>query len=456
MKFDKIFEEEILSQALKDVDYIKKASRILDSHHFVSPQHGWLWKTIKDVWLKYKEVATPRLILTKAKVEIKNDEDRFVYIELVTKLLKKKVKIASASLDELQKFTRIVDAQIALEEAAKELEKGHVDKVFDTFRGVIRKDIQPKNYTLINWMDEFDQRQEERKYKKEHPDEFICIPTGWSKLDRVVGGLQHGELGLVIGTTGMGKSSSMSNMAFKSTVHKFKSVIFALEMPARQIAMRQDSRWLKIPYKQFKNYDFTNKELDEIRIRRDRVQKQWSGLMKIISMPIRSCNMNIIQSCLDDLYEEDGFKPDVIFVDSGDHMKPVGRHESFRHGAAEVYWGLKDLAEEGGYAIWSSVQAGREWANKIATAEATSESYDKARIADLVLSINSVDSKSRTTKTIDDFGEDVEDEDISALAKGVPMELFVAKYRDGDSKFSIPLDARFDRMLMEELEEAGE
>jgi replicative DNA helicase len=454
MKFDKAFEEEVLSQALKDVNFVKKATRILDSHHFSSKQHGWTWKIIKDIWNKYRESATPKLILAKAKIEIKDDDERIVFIELIRKLYKKKTKAAEASLEELQKFVRTVNAQLALEEAATDLEKGKIEKVYDVLGSVVRKDIQPRNYTLVNWIEEFQERQEERKYKRDHPEEFAVIPTGFKNLDRVIEGLQYGELGLIVATTGKGKSIALSNLAYNAVKYKKKVLYLALEMPARQVAMRQDARWLKIAYNKFKKYDFTSREFKEISIRYEKVAKKWRGRMKIISMPIRGCSLSTIHSCLDDLYDEYGFKPDVIMIDSGDHLKPQGRFESLRIATAENYWGLKDLAEEGGYGIWSSVQAGKEWVNKIATAEATSESYDKARIADLIISLNTPENKSRTTKLVDDFGEEIESEDLSSMARGEYMELFVGKYRDGSSKFSIPLDTRFDLMLMEELEEA--
>ena len=55
LKFDKKFEEEILAQALRDVKYLKSAARILDAHHFNTPQHSWCGKIIRGNWNKYKE-----------------------------------------------------------------------------------------------------------------------------------------------------------------------------------------------------------------------------------------------------------------------------------------------------------------------------------------------------------------------------------------------------------------
>jgi hypothetical protein len=117
---------------------------------------------------------------------------------------------------------------------------------------------------------------------------------------------------------------------------------------------------------------------------------------------------------------------------------------------------LSSLAEEDGYAIWSSTHAGRDWADSVATAEATSESYDKSRIADIVVSLNTPKKKSRTTKVeFDVDGEEIKEaaKPASTSAVGTYLELFLAKYRDGLSKVTIPLDAEFSKIYMRELDE---
>jgi len=107
------------------------------------------------------------------------------------------------------------------------------------------------------------------------------------------------------------------------------------------------------------------------------------------------------------------------------------------------------MAEEDGYGIWSSCHAGREWAKAIATAEATGESYDKARIADIVCSLNTPESKTRSTKIV--LEEEDEEEEIKATV-GEYVELYLAKYRDGPSHVTIPMDAVFSKMWIKELE----
>lgn len=453
MEFDKSFEEAVLAAAMKDPLYLKKAARILDSHHFNTPVHGWIWAACKHTWDTYRERPTKKLLLHKAKADFGKKEKREPYTDLVRRLSKKTPTAASATLEELSKFVRSVNAQIAMEAAATELEKGDVDKVYQTLKVLSTQDLRPREYSRIKWIEEFDERQAERKYMAEHPDEYKRVPTGFKRLDKIMGGLEVSEIGLILATTGKGKSIMLNNLAFNGIKTGFKVAYFALEMPARQVAARQDALWLGMPYKKFKDYDFAPSELREIEAKKKRMAKKWKDTFQIASFPLGRCDVQMVRGALDDWYQEDGFRPDMLCIDSGDHMKSMGRAESYRLEQASVYRDLKALAEEDGYAIWSSTHAGREWATSTATAEATGESYDKARLADVVISLNTPESASRSTKVMLDSDSDEDEEDFSSMVAGKLIEMHLAKYRDGESKLTIPLDADFSRMVYHEIGE---
>lgn len=459
MKFDKEFEESILAQTLRDTTYLKRASRLLDAHHFSTPQHAWVWAAVRSIWEEYRERATAKLIIAKAKEDFKKPEQLEVHIELVRKLYKIKPTAAVATLDQMSEFVRTVNAQLSMEQAATDLEKGKLTEVYEGLRRLTRKELKQKEYTKIDWIEGFKERQRERKYRKDHPDEFVRIPTGFKKLDSIIKGIELGELGLVLATTNKGKSIFLTNLAAAAVGRKIPTVYFSLEMPARKIAMRQDARWLKMPYDKFKDFDFTNPELRAIKKRLKVARKKWSSVLKIISFPIAKVDINVIRNALDDLWTEEKFRPQLILIDSGDHMNGVGRFESYRLEQKSVYMALSSLAEEDGYAIWSSTHAGREWADSVATAEASSESYDKSRIADIVVSLNTPKRKSRSTKVeFDVDGEEVKEatkspKDYRAMAVGTYIELFLAKYRDGLARITIPLDAELSKIYIHEMDE---
>lgn len=463
--FDVDFENDIIACALREDSFCKRATRIADTHVFSNRELAWVWKVIAETWANFGERATPRLVLARAESEFKEAEKRKPYIATAVKLFKHRGTAPKAALDELSKFVRQVNLQISLEQSAKHLEKGELDLAETVMYKGARSSGRERNYTHIDWWKDFEARQASRKHEREHPEEFTVIPTGMKQLDKALsGGARKGEVCLIMGTTGRGKSVLLNNVGHAGVKHGFGAVYFALEMPARQVATRADALWSGMRYDQFKGFDFKPSELRELMERRKRGMKRYRDKFHIVSMPVKSADIRTLKSALDDLREEHGFVPSLVLVDSGDHMRSVDRTlDQYRLQQAEVYWSLKQLAEEDGYVLWSTVHAGREWAHQIATSEATSESYDKARIADLIVSLNDPNGRpGRRKKAIiasDDDDED-EPEEIktkdSADSASRRMELYLAKYRDGVSKLKIELDADFSRMLLKEVDAKDE
>lgn len=466
IKFSTEFEEDILSACLSDVEYLRGAAKILEEHNFATKHHGWVWKTCKGVWDNYKERTTGKILMARAKADFPKDEDRGAYVELARKLYRRRKGAPKTALEILEQFQRKTNAQAALEEAAKHLDKDDkesIDKVYKIIQDVARRSVVVKRYTVTKWIEGFEERQADRKFRKEHPGAFKRYPTGFKRIDAVLGGgIEVGEFGNIMATTGMGKSIWLTNIAFNTAKFGNKVAIISMEMAARQVNQRLDSRWLDMPYLKFKTYDFSPSELRDIQRKLKRAKKQFHEKVRVISAPVRSISVNGLVDILNDL-TVDGFRPDVVFLDSADHMvAPRGRkQDNLRVEQSEIYWAIKGLAEEQGYAIWNSIQAGREWTEKnrgIATVEAASESYDKGRIADIVISLNSPKKKTRSTREMGGSLEDDEDEIKEREAKitGDYMEAYIAKYRDGESKVVIPMDANFTRMHIDEVSVAEE
>lgn len=448
MTFDLAFEEELLAQCLHDTEFLKAAFRLLEAHHFSTPQLSWVWVQISECWKSFAERTTVKLFVSRAERDFSDIDDQRTVLEIVLKLFRLKPISPRASLAELQRFVRFVNLQVAMENAVKDLHDGKVDDAFASLRRATLQDLRPRAYKVARWIEEFDDRQRERKHRKEHPEEYTSIPTGLRRLDGAISGMRAGELGLVVGTTGRGKSIFLGHLGYHAILSSYGVVHFSLEMPVHQVAARYDSRFTSLAHKKFKAFDFTMEELRLIDARLGKMRKALSGRLQIVSMPLRRCDIHAIRNAIEEVRSE--MPVHMIIVDSGDHMQSSTKWDSKRLEQAEVYWDLKTLAEEESLVIWSSTQAGREWESRTAGAEAVSESYDKARIADVILTLNA--PKDERSRSKGGSSDDVEDESAVSESKS-RMEVFLAKYRDGESKVRIPLDPDFTTMMIRESEE---
>jgi len=448
LDFDLEFETDILSRCLVDKEYLQEASIVLKSHHFSTQELSWCWETINAVWSKNKELTKKKIFVLRTRKL--HDDVKLDYLRIISDLYKRKPESPKTVLDELKKFILFVNAQKTLENALTKIEKNDIDGAYNEFASAVKKKEISNEYKSVDWFGEFLDRQKNRKQERilreEHPELIKRIPTGIKKIDKIMsGGIQKNELGLVMATTSQGKSSLLTYFTYEALIRKYKVVYFTFEMTVEQVATRQDAIWLKLNYEKFKNYDFDQKDMIYIKNKLIKSRKRFRNPLKIASYKMGYPNVNSIIKILDD-YKEEGFVPDLLIIDSPDHMRSIERYKEMRLEQKAIYQDCKALAEK--YPIWVSVHAGREWRNKIATSEAAGESYDKSKIADIVITLNTPDKKSRTTKMpFDEF----DDEEPMIEPGHRFIELYLAKYRDGEARISIPIDANFKQYIFTEI-----
>jgi replicative DNA helicase len=75
-----------------------------------------------------------------------------------------------------------------------------------------------------------------------NPDELRGVPTGYTQLDQMTGGLQRGDLVIIAGRPSMGKTTLAVNIAENAALgHNIASAIFSMEMSAEQVTLRMIS-----------------------------------------------------------------------------------------------------------------------------------------------------------------------------------------------------------------------
>lgn len=449
-EYDAEFEAEVLAQCLKDAKYLREAARVLDRRHFVVREHGWAWRVVKDAWTSASETAAPALFQSRAAAEFRDPDERRVHLELALKLFRHARPSPRTALEELRRFVRTAQLQMAIEESVRLQERGEWDDAWDPVREAVRTDVRKTGYRVSRWIEEFDERQRERKHRREHPELYRSIPTGFRRLDRVITGAQEGELCGVMATTNKGKSALAVNLGYNAVARGYGVVHFSTEMGHKKVAQRYDSRFTKVEYRKYKRYDFTDAELAAIDKAVAASRRKFMGRLRIISTPLRSCDIDLIRSGVDDMRAEMP-SVDMVVVDSADHMQARGRFEKQYMAEAANFWDLKDLAEELEIPVWATLQAKQEFETKTATTRAAAGAYDKSRICDLLLSINEPGESSRAASVTSDAGEVA-----GAGGRRADFELYVAKYRDDESKFFVPVEADLKRMLIREFEEMRE
>ena len=100
-------------------------------------------------------------------------------------------------------------------------------------RAVRSDDITPLSDVVRATLDDLERRQQARQ-----EGECIGISTGLQRLDALTGGWRGGQLVVLAGRPGTGKSATMLHFARAAAIAGVSACVFSLEMPAEQIMMR--------------------------------------------------------------------------------------------------------------------------------------------------------------------------------------------------------------------------
>ena len=134
------------------------------------------------------------------------------------KLLTAANSIASLAYDEKE----------AIDTVMGEAEKA----IFNVGERKMRHDVVPIREVLSLYYDHVEELHR-------RGDEIVGVPTGFTDLDKMLGGLQPSDLLITAGRPGMGKTALMLNMVHNAAlIHKKRVAVFSLEMSNEQVVQR--------------------------------------------------------------------------------------------------------------------------------------------------------------------------------------------------------------------------
>ena len=239
-------------------------------------------------------------------------------------------------------------AQLAHEEDADINEV--IDRAEQSLFGVTERRLHNELVPIQNALRDYFDRIEHQYLNR---DESLGVPTGFTDLDTLLGGLQKSDLLIVAGRPGMGKTSWMLSVALNAARAKARVAIFSLEMSNEQIVQLLVSSETAIS-----THDLRRGELQ---------QKEWGLFVESIN------NLNNLTVFLDDtpalnplqmrtkcrrLYAEHGL--DLVMVDYLQLMNSgAGRNENRVQEISFISRQLKQIARELNVPVIAAAQLSR-------------------------------------------------------------------------------------------------
>ncbi len=234
-------EQSVLGSLLLDGDAVVKVASWLRPDDFYSRAHSLIYQAILDLYERREPVDFITLCEELGRKGLLGEVGGEAYI---TSLIN-----AVPTPIHLEHYARIVERTATLRRlisAASEIASlayeasGDVEEVVDKAEqivfGVSQRRLRRDVLHIKQVLDEYFERIE---YLHRHRGEFMGVPTGFSQLDKLLGGLQKSDFIVIAGRPGMGKSSFALSIAHNAAKRYGQRVaIFSLEMSAEQVVQR--------------------------------------------------------------------------------------------------------------------------------------------------------------------------------------------------------------------------
>jgi replicative DNA helicase len=234
-------EEAVLGSVLIDPEAIYRVSSFLKGDDFYIVKNQWVWEACMSLHERREPidfVTITRELATREQLDelggpayishLINVVPTAIHAEgyghivertaLRRRLLSAASEVAQLAYEESDDIDRTIDAA---EQA-----------LFSVSQRRVSRDMVPISEAIRQYFDRIE-------YLYEHRGEPLGIPTGFTDLDKMLGGLQKSDLIIIAARPGVGKTSLMLNMALNAARRFHQRVaIFSLEMSNEQIVQR--------------------------------------------------------------------------------------------------------------------------------------------------------------------------------------------------------------------------
>ena len=369
-QYGKGFQLKVLGSLLTDKKFLLNVRDVLYPEYWDADAHKWIITQITDYFDKFHTIITMDVL----KVELQKVENEVLQVALKEEL-RNSYQASTGDIDYVQEeftnFCRNQEMKNAILSSADLLKEGN----FDGIRNLVEKAIKAGLDKNIGH--EYNKDIETRYRVDYRP----TIPSPWPILNEgIQGGFGPGDLGIIFGSPGGGKSWTMVAIAAHAVQLGHKVNYYTLELGEDYVGKRFDCY-------------FTGYNIDEINKHREDVQthvNNLKGRLIVKEYPPKGATISTIkahvQKCIDMEH-----KPDMIIIDYVDYLRAPskGKYSERKDEIDDNFIATKGLAKELKIPILTPSQVNRMGAkDSIIEGDKAAGSYDKMMVADICLSLS--------------------------------------------------------------------
>ena len=369
-QYGKGFQLKVLGSLLTDKKFLLNVRDVLKEDYFDADSHKWIINNIMDYFDKYHTTVTMDVL----KVELQKLDNEILVVALKEEL-RNSYAATQDDLEYIQEeflgFCKNQEMKHAILSSADLLKEGD----FDGIRNMVEKAM--KAGMDKNLGHEYNKDVESRYRTDYRP----TIPSPWPILNEgLQGGFGPGDLAIIFGNPGGGKSWTMVAIAAHAVKMGFKVNYYTLELGEDYVGKRFDCY-------------FTGYSIDEVNSHRKEVQKyvdELKGRLIVKEYPPKGATVNTIKSHIQKCIDI-GHKPDMVVIDYVDYLRAPSKskYSERKDEIDDVFIATKGLAKEMKIPILTPSQVNRMGAkDTVIEGDKAAGSYDKMMVADMCFSLS--------------------------------------------------------------------
>jgi replicative DNA helicase len=362
------FQMKVISSLLTHKEFLQNINDVLSDEYFSNPAHKWVINEIIKYYEKYHTTISMDIL----KVEMKKLDNEVLKVSVKEQLR----EAYKADVDDLQyvqeefsTFCKNQQLKKALLNSVDLLKAGDYDSIKYMIESAMKAG-QDKNIGHEYKKDT------ESRYREDHRK---IVPTPWNEINELVqGGLGNGDLGLVFGNPGGGKSWTLVALGGFAVQMGYNVIHYTLELSEAYTGRRYDAF-------------FTGTPVDQLEKHKEHVETltaELPGELIIREFPMGKTTIGTIEAHINKV-KDLGIEPDLILIDYIDLLSTRKRNVDRKGEIDDIYTSTKGLARELNIPIWSVSQVNRAGAkDDIIEGDKAAGSYDKMMITDLSMSLS--------------------------------------------------------------------
>jgi replicative DNA helicase len=362
------FQMKVISSLLTHKEFLQNINDVLSDEYFSNPAHKWVINEIIKYYEKYHTTISMDILKVEMK-KLDNEVLRASIKEQLREAYKADIDDLNYVQEEFSTFCKNQQLKKALLNSVDLLKAGDYDSIKYLIESAMKAG-QDKNIGHEYKKDT------ESRYREDHR---TVVPTPWPPInDLIQGGLGNGDLGLIFGNPGGGKSWTLVALGGFAVKMGFNVIHYTLELSESYTGRRYDAFFTGIEVDKLQNHQ---KEVEDI-------TSNLPGELIIREYPMGKTTINTIESHIQKVTDL-GIKPDLILIDYIDLLSTRKRNVDRKGEIDDIYTNTKGLARQLNVPIWSVSQVNRAGAkDNIIEGDKAAGSYDKMMITDLSISLS--------------------------------------------------------------------